>query len=225
MFSPASGEEFEIDPLLIEQFRITTEEIGTIGHWSISGYLIRESDIMVLTRVALGEAPSCLQDQIYVMWNIRMRTELGYKNFNRGPDSHKIDRWGAPTSIQMEALCIGGCQYEVVRVVENIMYPRLTGFIALRMMLHPDDNQLEGFYAAYQEAIRILALPLTAMPKELVGYDGFLAASASGQGWPDWKPNGNDRIQLVSCGNVWNDKLKEDNRWFALHDIYPLTNE
>ena len=224
--SPVSGEEFEINPRLIDQFRITSEEIGTIGHWSMGGYLIRESDAMVLTRVALGEAPHCLQDQIYIMWNIRMRAELGYKNYNKGDASYKIDRWGAPTSIQMEALCVGGCQYAIVRVVENIIYPNIAEPAILRLMLYPDDDQLEEFYTAYVEAQKILAVPLIMMPKELIGYDGFLSTNISDEGFSDWKPNGNNRRQLSSCGgNVWNDKYKEDNRWFGLHDLYPLTND
>lgn len=222
---PASGGGFEINPYLIDKFRITSEELGTVGHWSVGGYLIREFDALVLTRVALGEAPYCFQDQVYIMWNIRLRAELGYKNYGRGSDSHKIDRWGAPTSIQMEALCVGGCQYDVIRVAESIMYPNRVESPILRLMLYPDDDQLEEFYNAYRAAVRILARPLTMMPEELIGYDGFVAPSSGGTGWSDWKPNGLDRVQFFECGNVWKDKLKEDNRWFGLHDLYPLTNE
>jgi len=204
------------NPLLIEQFRITSEEVGEIGHWSMGGYLIRESDALILTRVALGEAPYCLQDQIYIMWNIKLRAELGYKNYNKGPNAHKIDRWGAPTSIQMEALCVGGCQYDIVRVIENVIYPERADNI-LRLMLHPDNEQLEQFYNAYEEAVRILSLPLSEMPEELIGYDGFLSNEASDTNFIDWY-GGNKRIQLTSCGNVWNDKYKEDNRWFILQN-------
>jgi len=166
------------NPLLIEQFRITSEEVGEIGHWSMGGYLIRESDALILTRVALG--------------------------------------WGAPTSIQMEALCVGGCQYDIVRVIENVIYPERADNI-LRLMLHPDNEQLEQFYNAYEEAVRILSLPLSEMPEELIGYDGFLSNEASDTNFIDWY-GGNKRIQLTSCGNVWNDKYKEDNRWFILQN-------
>lgn len=204
-----------IPPQLVDQFRITAEEIGTIGHWSVSGYLIRESEAMVLARVALGEAPNCPLDQIYIMWNIKLRAELGYKNYSTGPSAHKIDRWGAPNSIHEEALCIRGCQYEVVKIIDQVFDPRRTGFEAIALMLHPTDDQLGQFYRAYANALDILASPLKAMPAELIGYDGFLAGRASGQGWSDWI-NGNDRVQFYECGNVWNDKYKEDNRWFAL---------
>ena len=218
-FIPSSARGYRPTAEQIDQFRITAEELGTIGHWSVNGYMIRESDALVMTRIALGEAPYCPQDQEYVMWNIRVRAELGYKNYGSGTPAHKIDRWGAPTSIQMEGLCVRSCQYQIMVLAERVINPKNADLTILRLMLYPEDgSQLRQFYRAYRMARRILLRPLTDMPEELQGYDSFVAPSRGGTGWNDWKPNGLKRVQFFTCGNVWVDRLKEDNRWFFMQD-------
>jgi hypothetical protein len=179
--------------------------------------MIREPDSLVLTRIALGEAPGCPQDQEYVMWNIRMRAELGYKNYGAGSGAHKIDRWGAPTSIQMEGLCVRSCQYEIMEVAEQVFDPRNANLRVLRLMLYPGPDQLQEFYEAYLMAQRIMSKDLVDMPEELQGYDGFVAFAPGGTGWSDWIGGGLKRVQFFKCGNVWADRHKEDNRWFLMN--------
>ena len=85
---------------LVEQFRITTDEIWHEGNGSINGYMKTESNAMVLTRVSMGESPGCLDDRIMIMWNIRLRAELGFKKArSHGGWRAEPDRWGPPTTI------------------------------------------------------------------------------------------------------------------------------
>jgi hypothetical protein len=206
----------ELTPELIERFRITTFEIGTLGNWRINNYMIHESDALVLTRTALGEAPDSLPDREYVMWLIRIRAALGYKN-GRWNFSGTVDRWGMPSTIKMEALCVGGCQFEPWKAATYVLHPsKLSPTSNLRLMLHPTDEQLPLFFETYLRALDILEQPITDAPEPMRGYDGFRSPTVSDTHYRDWKPNGLLRTQFFEGGNVWVDHAKEDNRFWDL---------
>lgn len=207
----------ELTPGLIEHFRVETYEIGTLGNWNVNHYMIHEEDALVLTRTAMGEAPDNLEDRVLVMWLIRIRAELGYKN-GRWGFVGTIDRWGPPSTIKMESLCIGGCQFEVWRAAQYVVRPdQLAHTGILRKMLHPTDEQLEAFYLTYLAAREIVNAPIEDAPEILRGYDGFLSPGASDTHYIDWKPNGLKRLQLSGeGGNVWIDHFKQDNHFWNL---------
>ncbi|MCK5556797.1 MAG: hypothetical protein KAJ01_00350, partial [Candidatus Hydrogenedentes bacterium] len=164
----------EIGADLVDLFRM--ENVWDCGN-TANECMHYESDAMILTRVAMGESPNNPSDQIYVMWNIKLRAALGFKNAGYFSGYRKVEgQWGPETSIAEEALCNGGCQYEPVRATNNIYYPcRLSEGQQLRKMLCPADNDLYDFYMAYQAALRIVDAHITDMPEEMRGYDGFRA--------------------------------------------------
>jgi hypothetical protein len=205
-----------IEPELIEKFRITTPEIAELGNWYVNAYMLHEEDALVLTRTALPESPESLDDRILVMWLIRIRADLGYKNA-KWAFSGTVDRFGPPSTIKMEALCIGGCQFEVWRAAQYVTNPaKLASTGILRLMLHPRDEDLMKFYETYQAALEIVNAPLSEAPELVRGYDGFLSPGASDTHFRDWKPNGLLRLQHYEGGNVWIDYDKRDNFFFEM---------
>jgi hypothetical protein len=178
--------------------------------------MIHETDALVLTRTALGEAPESMEDRVYVMWLIRIRAELGYKN-GRWTYQGTVDRWGMPSTIKMEALCVGGCQFTPWLAATYVLDPaKLSPTSNLRLMLHPTDDQLETFFQTWLHARAILDLPITSFPEPLRGFDGFRSPTISDTHFRDWKPNGLLRTQFYEGGNVWVDFEKADNRYWGL---------
>lgn len=200
---------------LIEQFRIDTREIWDTGG-SINRLMHTESDEMVLTRVAVGEAPHSLRDRIYVMWNIRLRAELGFKEArNNGGSRAQPNRWGPPTTIKEEALCNGGCQYEPVRATENVYFPfNLPEGSNIRLMTYPPAEYIPEFYFTYQAAITILNQPIIDYPAELHGYDSFRSKSVAWIGTYN-RPRSDGGLPSTifdwTYGNVWRDEYPQDN--------------
>jgi len=195
---------------LVDQFRITTDEIWHVGNGSINGVMHTESDAMVLTRVSLGETPGNLDDRIYIMWNIRLRAYLGFKNAGaHGGWRAEPNRWGPPTSIKIEALCNGGCQYEAVRATHGIYFP-LDINSHIRTMISPTDERLADFYVTYMAALEIVNAPITDYPERLRGYESFRAPSVTWIGTRN-RSGGLLSTQYFRGGEIWRDEFPQDN--------------
>jgi hypothetical protein len=199
---------------LVDLFRM--ENVWECGS-SVNECMHYESDAMILTRVAMGEVPNVPNDQIFVMWNIKLRAALGFKNAGYNSGWRKIEgQWGPETSIAEEALCNGGCQYEPVRAANNIYYPcRLGEGHQLRKMLCPTDNDRYDFYMAYQAAQKVVEAHITDMPEELRGYDGFRAPSVTWYGQVN-REGGLVSRQFFPRGEIWRDEYEPDNVFWEM---------
>lgn len=206
--------EYYIGLDMVRKIRITTQDIWDAG--SIAAVMWNEEDALVLTRIAMGEAPNSFNDRVYIMWNIRMRAELGFKNAGYYSGYRSMpDRWGEPTSIKQEALCYGGCQYSPAKAVENIYFP-LEVNSHLRKMLYPVDNDLIDFLITYKMALQILEADFeNDFPEELKGYDGFRSPTVSWIGRIDWK-GGLTSVQFFAGQNIWRDEYSKDNLYWRL---------
>ena len=185
----------------------------------MSRCLHAESDPMILTRVAMGEAPHSLSDRVYVMWSIRLRAALGFKEALPGYRAVP-DRWGPETSIAVEALCNGGCQYSPIRAVDGIFFPceELNERHALRSMLCPTDEQLGDFYLTYQFAEGIAFANMDEFPAELRGYDGFRSPTITGPGQIN-REGGLHSRQFFARANIWRDEFPQDNAFWVESDL------
>ncbi len=200
---------------LVDLFRI--EDVFRCGH-TVNECLMSEPDALVMARIALGEAPSSPSDQVYIMWNLRLSAYLGYKNagaysgWNNDPA-----RWGPPTTIKREALCVGGCQYEVVRVAMGYFYPcQMPETAGLRLMLCPLTDDLPRFAFAYEAALQILAADiLRDYPEELKGYETFRSAWTEGLGRRQ-RAGGLQNQQFFPRANVWRDESPDDNIFWRM---------
>jgi len=209
----------EIGPELVDQFRIESV-------WSCGGSMTRclhaESDPLILTRVAMGEAPHSLSDRVFVMWSIRLRAALGFKEALPGYLAVP-DRWGPETSIAVEALCNGGCQYSPVRAAEGIYFPceELDERHALRSMLCPTDDQLGDFYLTWTFATEIAFANLDQFPTDLRGFESFRSPSVS---WISQinRPGGQRSIRFFPNGNIWRDEFPQDNVFWDEVDMLGL---
>jgi hypothetical protein len=178
--------------------------------------MLHEPDALVVARIAMGEAPHSLNDRLYIIWNIKMRAALGYKEAgaHSGFYDNYVDRWGPETDIKAEALCNGGCQYSPARVADRIYFPcRLNAGDPMRAMLCPLDDQLPDFLITYLEAQAILNRDICDMPSELQGYDGFRSPTVSWNGRIDWA-GGLPSRQMFRYGNIWRDEYEPDNIFF-----------
>lgn len=175
-----------------------------------------EPDELVLARISIGEAPQSLSDRAYVMWNIKLRSELGFKNAAEYGGYRAVPgRWGPSTSVKREALCDGGCQYSPARAAAGLYYPcNLSAGSPMRFMLCPTDRQLVEFDATVRMARQILAAPLSDMPLELRGYDGFRSPTIVGVGGI-FRPGGLRAQQFFHGQNVWMDEYPEDNVYWS----------
>lgn len=206
-----------LGPELVDSFRITTWEFWYVGSGSMNGVMEIEEDALVLTRVAMGEAPTSLDDRIYIMWLIRLRAKLGFKNAAyRGWDP-PLDVWGPPTTIKQEALCWRGCQFSPARIADWTPFPAsLPESSPIRAMLHPTDQQLPAFAITYEAAQWVLAQSFEQLPLELRGYDGFLSPSIAGEG-RRYRSGGHKSEWFFNpYGNIWQDVYPEDNRWWEM---------
>ncbi len=208
---------------LLEQFTITTCEIWGKGDGSINTYMMTESDAMVMTRVAMGEAPGSFDDRYYIMWNIKMRAELGFKNAGAGGWDPPTNIWGEPTSIKQEALCWGGCQYAPVYALSNIYFPEELGRGRdyIRGMIAPHTNfQLMNFWLTYLIALEIVDASILDMPVDLRGYDSFKSPQIDWIGTRYWD-GGFKNVQFFEYGNIWQDRYSQDNEyWTRLENLY-----
>jgi hypothetical protein len=206
---------YEIGPELVDQFRI--ESVWACGG-SMNRCLLGESEAMVLARVAMGEAPHSLSDRVYVMWNIKLRAALGFKEALPGYLANP-ERWGPETSIYVEALCNGGCQYAPVRAADGIFFPckELAESHALRPMLCPTDEQLDAFWWTYTIAEGIVVTDLSRYPEWLKGYDSFRSPQVAWYGTIN-RPGGLRSIQFFGRGNIWRDEYEQDNAFWESFD-------
>jgi hypothetical protein len=194
--------------------------------------MMGEPEEMILARVAMGEAPSDLNDRIYVMWLIRLRSELGFKNARLshgwcGDDwCYEPGRWGERTTIRVEALCVGGCQFSPARVAQRIYYPcQLPDVDPMRKMLCPTDDQLADFEATVDAARMILGLPLDAFPEEMRGYDNFRSPTITGPGQFN-RQGGLRSVQFWRHGNIWRDEFVDDNLfWEMVREREPVRRD
>lgn len=209
----------EIGAELVDRFRI--ESVWTCGG-SMSRCLHAESDPLILTRVAMGEAPHSLSDRVFIMWSIRLRAALGFKEALPGYLAVP-DRWGPETSIAVEALCNGGCQYAPVRTVDGIYFPceELDEHHALRPMLCPTDEQLEDFYWTWTFAEAIAFANMDHFPVELRGYESFRSPTITGPGQFN-RVGGLRSIQFFRGANIWRDEFPQDN---AFWDQFPIPTQ
>jgi len=175
-----------------------------------------ESDAMILARVAIGESPSSPGDQIYVIWLIKFRAYLGFKNAGHYGGWRDIPaRWGPETSIAREGLCNGGCQFSPARAAVDIYFPcRLDETNPMRKMLCPIDADLPDFLFAYTAAQAILAAPISEFPMELRGYDNFRSPSIVGERQRNRMPDGLLSRQFFPRANIWRDEFPDDNEYW-----------
>lgn len=181
---------------------------------SMSRCLHAEPEALVLARVAMGEAPHSVADRIFVMWSIKLRAALGFKEALPGYLAQP-DRWGPETSIYVEALCNGGCQYAPVRAAEAFYFPcaELPQHHALRPMLCPSDEQLMDFNTTVEWAEMILSWSLDQMPERLRGYESFRSPQVTWHG--QINREGGLRSQLFfPGGNIWRDEYPQDNEFW-----------
>ena len=199
---------------MVRKIRITTQDIWDAG--SVADVMWNEEDAMVLTRIAMGESPSSFNDRVYIMWNIRLRAELGFKGAGYYSGNRSMpDRWGPETSIKQEALCSGGCQYEPARAVHNIYFP-LKVNSHLRKMLYPVDEDLIDFLITYRMAVQILEADFDKdYPEELRGYDGFRSPDISWIGRKH-REGGLPSAQFFERQEVWRDEYEKDNIYWNL---------
>jgi hypothetical protein len=170
----------------------------------------RESDAMILARVAIGEAPNSYDDQVLVMWNIKLRAALGFKEALPG-SRRPENRWGPETSIAVEALCNGGCQYSPVRVTERIYFPcALSSGNPLRKMLCPTDAQLPDFYLTWLAANAVADHHIIDFPEWARGFESFRSPSVTWHGRTH-RSGGLPSVQFFNQGNIWQDEYPEDN--------------
>lgn len=196
---------------VIDELRITTDEIWHVGEGSIEGVMAQERPAMILARVAMGEAPESINDRIFVMWLIRLRSELGYKNGRHRGWDPPDDRWGPRTSIRHEALCREGCQFSPVRATHGIYFPaNIKAGSVLRGMVYPTDNQIGDFLVTLQAADWIATAPLVAFPQALRGYDGFRSPTIDWIG-TIYHDGGLKSARFFSGGNIWRDEDEVDN--------------
>jgi hypothetical protein len=180
---------------------------------SMNRCMHRESEALVMARVAMGEAPDSLSDRVYVMWSIKLRAALGFKEALPGWRAPE-DRWGPETSIYVEALCNGGCQYTPVRAADGIYFGcALSEHHALRAMLCPTDEQLQEFAWTLAFAEAIAEAPLTDMPEELRGYESFRSPQITWYGQRN-REGGLLSRQFFPGGNIWRDEYGQDNVWW-----------
>lgn len=201
---------------LLDDLRITTDEIWHVGNGSIEGVIAQEEPAMILTRVAIGEAPYSINDRIYIMWLIRLRAELGYKNArHRGWNPSQV-RWGTPTTIQHEVLCIGGCQFSPIRATHGIYFPaNIKEGSPIRMMVHPGDDQIAAFLLTLDVAREIIGAPITEFPEQLKGYDAFRSPSVDWVGTLYYQ-GGLRSERFFAQGNIWRDEDEVDNAFWDL---------
>jgi hypothetical protein len=206
--------EYFIGLDLVRKIRITTQDIWDAG--SMADVLWGEDDAMVMARIAMGESPSSFNDRVYIMWNIRLRAELGFKGAGYYSGNRSIpDRWGPETTIKQEALCYGGCQFSPARAVHNIYFP-LNVNSHLRKMLYPLDEDLIDFLITYRMALQILEADFDSeFPEELKGYDGFRSPTVSWIGRIDWE-GGLPSVQFFARQEVWRDECDKDNVYWNL---------
>lgn len=204
----------EIGVDLVGQWRI--ESVWDCGG-TVNRCMHAESAALVLTRVAMGEAPDSLSDRVYIMWSIKLNGALGYKEALPGwrlPD----DRWGPPTGIYVEALCNGGCQYSPVRAAEQIFFPcELSKHHALRSMLCPTDDQLGSFWLTFMFANQILQSDWNDFPDTLRGYEHFRSPTIDGEG-RFHRDDGVRSRQFFPGGNIWRDEHPQDDEFWRLWD-------
>jgi YD repeat-containing protein len=209
--TPTSIPDDELEDLS----RITPEEISQAG--GLSNYLWGESDALTLTRVATGESHESVPDQELVMWIIKMRAELGYSNSSSRGFNPPPDRWGASTSIKVEALnpgqfeCVETAYVDYKNYAEDFNPETYDGKGNLRAMLSPVD--INDFRSTYEMALALVNSPISSMPEELKGFDGFLSSNA-GTGVTFWE-GGLESSQLRGA-NVYNDSSWFDNIYFGL---------
>lgn len=170
---------FQLIPLeLIDLFRITTCEIWNVGGGNLHSVVEQESDALIITRVAMGENPHSLTERMYIMWLIRLRAELGYKNAGRrGFVQPEASWWDEPTTIKQEALCIGGCQFAPVKMWGGVYFPANLKPGQLSAMVYPKGEQLLDFWHTYQIALIVLEMPMSNYPHEFRGYDEFRSSA------------------------------------------------
>ena len=143
------------------------------------------------------------------MWSIKLKAALGFKEALPGwkaPD----DRWGPETSIYVETLCNGGCQYSPIRVADQIYFPcELDERHALRSMLCPTDDQLSDFWVTWMFAQDILEADLSLFPEPLKGYENFRSPQIDGEG-RFYREGGHRSRQFFPRGNIWRDEYEQD---------------
>jgi hypothetical protein len=219
---PTPVEEF-LGPM-VDDFRL--ENVWDCGS-SVEECLEQESDALVLTRVAIGEAPNSPDDQIFIMWLIRLRAYLGFKHGGTAGDGtgwcgdhwcNPTDRWGSPTTIHQEALCIAGCQFAAVEATEGIYFPcLLSAAHPLRRMLCPLSSDLPEFWFIYQVAEQIVRAPITEFPEQLRGYDSFRSPTITWIGQHN-RIGGLASTRFFRQGNIWRDQYDKDNAFWATID-------
>jgi len=156
----------------------------------MENYLRSEDDAVLVTRLAMGESRQSASDREYVIWIVRVRTQIAF--------TVNVPIPGQTTSVKDEVLAPG--QFTAISSILNVTDPRSksleqgTSFAcggALNGMIYPCDvsgvsgvapnpdalnaQALVEWQQTYYAAQRILNAPINQMPAELRTYDSFLA--------------------------------------------------
>lgn len=198
---------------LVEMFRI--DNLVVCG--GLFECLAQESDALLMTRVAMAENLASINDRIFILWNIKMRAELGFKQDGYWSGNRELSsRWGPETSVKEEVLCIGGCQYEPVRHANKIKRPcLLPPGDPFREMLCPSDEWIDDFYLTYLIAEQVALADLGEMPVELRGYDSFRSPRITIAGTTN-REGGLTSMQFFPSGHIWRDEYVTDNVYWTV---------
>jgi hypothetical protein len=191
---------------------------------TMAEYLRSESDVALLTRVAMSESSMIREDRRLVMWVVRIRMEIGYSTGS------------APSTVKQETLDAGSGQFQVTGPILQITDPRAAaqggngpafackGY--LNGAIYPCDNpaepdnlastQLEKWKASYVDAMDILYTPrerfLTKFPEKLRRLEEFRGYGDGNTGKIMQRQIDNGYIQFYTWGNVYKDVSPEDNK-------------
>jgi hypothetical protein len=187
----------------------------------MKAYLESEKDAVLLTRLAMAESRRSSEDRVYVMWIVRLRTEIAY--------SVNVPKPGQKTSVQQEIFSPG--QFAVIPEILNVADPRAVALgnnisLACGGQINgaiypcdvsghpenppnPDDpnaQALEDWKQTYNNAQIILAVSSeqfpSVFPEKLRGYDGFRGYN-TGSG-----------VRFVEdVGNFYYDETNRDEEW------------
>jgi hypothetical protein len=186
----------------------------------MEAYLRSEEDAALLTRLAMAESRQSADDRVYVMWIVKLRTEIAY--------SVNVPTPGEKTSVQQEIFAPN--QFAVIPEILKVTDPRaaalgdnsslacggqINGAIypcnpSGRDGVQPDPDDpsataLSEWIQTYNTAQTIVAVTSeqfpSAFPGGLRGYDGFLAKGSGGKQF--YPPDGNEYFNTTLRDEEW----------------------
>lgn len=205
-------------PLSLDEIRINHEDIRNTGN-SVEQYLRQEEPALILTRIAMAEATG-RDDRTFVMWIVRKRVEMFGISVNdvilqegQFEPMIKMKRDDA-TNNPFNPAYAATTQDEQLRaaILNNESFDNFDVCNLYTDMLHvcSNENRIQQFREIYAEAKTIVNAPVSSVPDDLKGFDGF--------GAPEIVPidkvyesGGGKPSDQLAGGNVYRDVSKIDN--------------